>query len=105
MLFPGEDIQAHSNGKSVVLSGNVSRKEVVDKAIAVAAGYVEKKDDVVTLLAAQPGPAAHLVIADAAAFGFVGENPLDLGADCGIGFIENSGHALPHEAKARQKDV
>ena len=22
-----------------------------------------------------------------------------------IGFIENSGHALPHEAKARQKDV
>jgi hypothetical protein len=45
------------------------------------------------------------VIADVAAFGFVGENPLDLGADCGIGFIENSGHALPHEAKARQKDV
>ena len=28
-LFPGEDISAHSNGKSVVLSGNVSRKEVV----------------------------------------------------------------------------
>ena len=61
-LFPGEDITAHSNGKSVVLSGNVSRKEVVDKAIAVAAGYVDKKEDVVTLLAAQPGPAAQQVL-------------------------------------------
>jgi hypothetical protein len=48
---------------------------------------------------------AHLVIAAAAAFGFVGENPLDLGALCGIGFIEKSGHALPHEAKARPEDV
>ena len=62
MLFPGEDIQAHSNGKSVVLSGNVSRKEVAERAIAVAAGYVEKKDDVVTLLAAQPGPPAQQVL-------------------------------------------
>jgi pilus assembly protein CpaC len=61
-LFPGENITAHSNGKSVVLSGNVSRKEVVDKAIAVAAGYVEKKEDVVTLLAAQPGPPAQQVM-------------------------------------------
>ena len=61
-LFPGENIQAHSNGKAVVLSGNVSRKEVVEKAMAVAAGYVEKKEDVVTLLAAQPGPAAQQVL-------------------------------------------
>jgi pilus assembly protein CpaC len=61
-LFPGENITAHSNGKAVVLSGNVSRKEVADKAIAVAAGYVEKKEDVVTLLAAQPGPAAQQVL-------------------------------------------
>ena len=61
-LFPGENIQAHSNGKAIVLSGNVSRKEVAEKAIAVAAGYVEKKDDVVTLLAAQPGPPAQQVL-------------------------------------------
>jgi len=61
-LFPGEDITAHSNGKAVVLSGNVSRKEVVDKAMAVAAGYVDKKEDVVTLLSAQPGPAAQQVM-------------------------------------------
>jgi pilus assembly protein CpaC len=61
-LFPGENIQAHSNGKAVVLSGNVSRKEVTEKAIAVAAGYVEKKEDVVTLLAAQPGPPTQQVM-------------------------------------------
>ena len=61
-LFPGENITAYSNGKSVVLTGNVSRKEVAEKAIAVAAGYVEKKDDVVTLLSAQPGPAAQQVM-------------------------------------------
>ncbi len=61
-LFPGENVTAHSNGKAVVLSGNVSRKEVVDKVMAVAAGYVEKKEDVVTLLAAQPGPPAQQVM-------------------------------------------
>ncbi len=61
-LFPGEDIQAHSNGKAIVLSGNVSRKEVTEKAVAVAAGYVDKKEDVVTLLAAQPGPPTQQVM-------------------------------------------
>ena len=61
-LFPGENIQAHSNGKAVVLSGNVSRKEVSEKAIAVAAGYVDKKEDVVTLLQAQPGPPSQQVM-------------------------------------------
>ena len=61
-LFPGENIQAHSNGKAVVLSGNVSRKEVTEKAIAVAAGYVDKKEDVVTLLQAQPGPPSQQVM-------------------------------------------
>src|SRR5438876_10059662 len=49
-LFPGEVIAAQSNGKSVVLSGNVSKKDVIEKAVSVAAGYVEKKEDVVTLL-------------------------------------------------------
>ncbi len=61
-LFPGENITAYSNGKSIVLSGSVSRKEVADKAISVAAGYVEKKEDVVTLLAAQPGPPTQQVM-------------------------------------------
>jgi pilus assembly protein CpaC len=61
-LFPGENIQAHSNGKAVVLSGSASSKAVAEKVMAVAAGYVEKKEDVVTLLAAQPNPPAQQVM-------------------------------------------
>jgi len=61
-LFPGERIEAQSNGKQVVLSGSVSRKDVADRAIAVAAGYVDKKEDVVNLLAAQPGPPSSQVL-------------------------------------------
>jgi pilus assembly protein CpaC len=61
-LFPGEQIQAHSNGKAVVLSGKVSSKEVAEKAVAVAAGYVEKPADVTTLLQVQPGPRSNQVL-------------------------------------------
>jgi pilus assembly protein CpaC len=61
-LFPGEQIQAHSNGKAVVLSGKVSSKDVADKVVAVAAGYVEKAGDVTTLLQVQPGPRSNQVL-------------------------------------------
>jgi pilus assembly protein CpaC len=49
-LFPGESITAASNGKSIVLSGSVSRKDIGDRAVEVAAGYVDKKEEVVNLL-------------------------------------------------------
>jgi pilus assembly protein CpaC len=49
-LFPGEQITVSSNGKSVVVSGSVSKKYVADKAIEIAAGHVEKKEDVVNML-------------------------------------------------------
>jgi pilus assembly protein CpaC len=49
-LFPGDTIEVQSNGRDVVLSGLVSNKDVIDKAINVAAGYVEKREEVVTLL-------------------------------------------------------
>ncbi len=52
-LFPGENIAAQSNGKSIVLSGMGSSKEQSAKASSVAAGYVEKADDVVNLLRLQ----------------------------------------------------
>ena len=63
-LFPGESIAAQSNGKTIVLSGTVSSKDVIEKAVNVAAGYVDKKEDVVTAAAdsgrrEQPGPAAR----------------------------------------------
>jgi pilus assembly protein CpaC len=61
-LFPGESIDAQSNGKSVVLSGTVSSKDVTEKAAKVAAGYVEKGDDVVNLLRLQEGQASNQVL-------------------------------------------
>jgi len=61
-LFPGESIEARSNGKAVVLSGKVSSKEVADKAVAVAAGYVDKPTDVTSLLQVQPGPRSNQVL-------------------------------------------
>ena len=56
-LFPGEPIAVHSNGKDVVISGVVASKYVIEKAAEVAAGYVEKKEDVVNLLRQQEGVA------------------------------------------------
>jgi pilus assembly protein CpaC len=49
-LFPGEQITVASNGKSVVVSGSVSKKYIADKAVEIAAGHVEKKEDVVNML-------------------------------------------------------
>jgi pilus assembly protein CpaC len=61
-LFPGESIEVQSNGRDVVLSGSVSNKDVIEKAINVAAGYVEKKEQVVTLLQVRPGGASNQVL-------------------------------------------
>jgi pilus assembly protein CpaC len=52
-LFPGERISVQGNGKSVIVSGTASSKYVADKAVEVAAGYVDKKEDVVNLLQVQ----------------------------------------------------
>jgi len=49
-LFPGEAIAAHANGRQIVLSGKVSTKDIATRAVDVAAGFVEKRDDVVVLL-------------------------------------------------------
>src|SRR5262245_60137364 len=62
MLFPGESITAHSNGRSIVLSGKVTNKEVVDRAVSVAAGYVDKKEDVVPLLQVQTTRASQVLL-------------------------------------------
>src|SRR5262245_46409978 len=61
-LFPGESIDAQSNGKSIVLSGMVSNKELMDKARTVAAGYVDKPEDVVNLLKIQESQSANQVL-------------------------------------------
>jgi pilus assembly protein CpaC len=61
-LFPGEPITVAGSGKDVVLSGTVSTKYVVDKAVDVAAGYVEKKDNVVNLLKQAEGVTSNQVM-------------------------------------------
>jgi pilus assembly protein CpaC len=62
-LFPNEQITVQSNGRSIVLSGMVSRKDIIDQAMNVAAGYVASKDEVVTLLQLQPdGPSNQVLL-------------------------------------------
>jgi pilus assembly protein CpaC len=61
-LFPGEKITANSSGKSIVLSGEASSQNVVDKAMSVSAGYVDKKDEVVSLLQVLPSTASNQVL-------------------------------------------
>jgi len=51
--FPSEPITVAVNGKDVVLSGIVSAKYVIDKASSLAAGYVEKPENIVNLLRQQ----------------------------------------------------
>jgi pilus assembly protein CpaC len=61
-LFPGEPITVAGSGKDVVLSGTVTSKYVIDKASDVAAGYVDKKENVVNLLKQQEGVASNQVM-------------------------------------------
>jgi pilus assembly protein CpaC len=61
-LFPVETITVLGSGKDIVLSGVVAGQYVVDKAAEVAAGYVEKKDNVVNLLKQQEGIASNQVL-------------------------------------------
>jgi pilus assembly protein CpaC len=61
-LFPGESIEVQSNGKNVVLAGSVSTKDVIEKAVNVAAGYVDKREEVVTLLQLSAGGPSNQVL-------------------------------------------
>src|SRR6266850_2058351 len=61
-LFPGEGITAMSNGKAVVLSGTVSHKDIVERASLVAGGYVDKKEDVVSLLQVRDSGGSNQVL-------------------------------------------
>ena len=49
-LFPLESIDVQSNGKNIVLAGKVSNKDVIEKAVNVASGFVDKREEVVALL-------------------------------------------------------
>jgi pilus assembly protein CpaC len=61
-LLPGESIKAESNGKNIVLSGLVSSKEAIERAVNLAAGYVDKKEEVMTLLQIRDGAPSNQVL-------------------------------------------
>ena len=61
-LFPGEPINVESNGRTVVVAGMVSSKYIAEKAVEVAAGFVEKKEDVVSLLQVREGPPPQVML-------------------------------------------
>ena len=61
-LFPAEHITVAGSGKDVVVSGTVSSKYVIEKAADVAAGFVEKKENVVNLLKQQEGVASNQIL-------------------------------------------
>ena len=61
-LFPGENIEAQSSGKGIVLSGLVSSKAIFDNAATLAGGYVEKADEVVNMLRLQENAASNQVL-------------------------------------------
>ena len=61
-LFPGEPIAARSSGRNVVLSGSVTSKEVADRAISVAAGFTDKREEVVSLLQVNAPPTDQVLL-------------------------------------------
>jgi len=61
-LFPNEKIAVHSTGRNIVLSGTVSSKEAAERAVNVAAGFADKKDEVVSLLQIQDAPRTDQVL-------------------------------------------
>jgi pilus assembly protein CpaC len=61
-LFPGERIDVRSNGKDIVLAGTVRDKAVMEKAVNLAGGYVDKKEEVINLLTLQEGAPSNQVL-------------------------------------------
>jgi pilus assembly protein CpaC len=60
-LFPAETIEVRANGKSAVLSGTVSSKDVADKAAAIATSFIESKE-LVSLLQVRDGAPSNQVL-------------------------------------------
>src|SRR5262249_26470907 len=61
-LFPNDSIEVQSNGRNVVLTGTVTNKDVIERAVNLAGGYVDKKEEIVTLLKMQEGAPTNQVL-------------------------------------------
>ena len=55
-LFPNYAIKVESNGRNIVLAGTVPTKDIADRAVDVAAGFTDKREEVVSLLQLAPPP-------------------------------------------------
>jgi len=61
-IFPAETIQVENNGKNIILSGAVSNKDIIEKANSLASGFVDKKDEVISLLQIRDGAPSNQVL-------------------------------------------
>ncbi|MBI3263028.1 MAG: pilus assembly protein N-terminal domain-containing protein, partial [Acidobacteria bacterium] len=95
-LFPGEPIAVSVSGKHIVIAGNVSSPYVIEKAAAVAAGYVDKADDVVNLLRQQQGVVSNQVLLRVR-FAEVSRNAL---TELGASFFTGSGGYKDYVARS-----
>ena len=60
--YPEENIKVAGNGRDVVLSGTVSTKYIMDRAVLLAAGYVDKPENVVNLMQQQSTAVTNQVL-------------------------------------------
>ena len=61
-LFPNEGVAVSSNGRDVVLAGTVSKKEIADQLINLSTSFVDKKEEVVSLLRVQNAPSNQVLL-------------------------------------------
>jgi pilus assembly protein CpaC len=61
-MLPGEEVQVTANGKNIVLSGYVTTKEKGEKAASLAAAFVERKEEVVSLLQVRTGATNQVLL-------------------------------------------
>ena len=61
-LFPGETMEVRANGRSAVLSGAVSNKDIIEKAGNLAASFLDKKDELINLLQIRDGAPSNQVL-------------------------------------------
>jgi pilus assembly protein CpaC len=54
-LLPREPIAVQGNGRFIVLSGHVTSKDAIERAVNLAAGFVDKRDEIASLLQVQVG--------------------------------------------------
>jgi pilus assembly protein CpaC len=61
-LFPNETMEVRANGRSAVLSGAVTNKDVIEKAGNLAASFVDSKEELINLLQIRDGAPSNQVL-------------------------------------------